>query len=441
MTAPIHARGTGARSGRRRSRSCLWALLLLPVGLVTLSMLTFALAMGGGIDQCTADPGTDGKGPAGPPASRSAVQDIPAARLLLYRRAGRALNIDWTFLASVGAQECDHGSCAGDNGSGCAGPMQIAMRRGSPCSPGSGPALWDLYKTDGGGDGRTDVNDPADAIFTAAKVLRREKHAPPTGGTYAEYRRAACNYYGACADGVANYAEQVMRRAVQYGFRGAGSPPPTDTSGANPAPNLPPIAPATGGGSGCGDGGQPPVGGPKELGKARRLHQPRRLASLPTSVIAPGFGAMRCDARVVPDVVFLARRFRVRITACFGIHSLSGEHPLGAAIDVVPGPVGGWPRVERLARSLGWKSSCAASGTGPECARPPFRFVGYNGYPSHGDPAHCVPCGGGPHLHVSWQTSASQGKPQNQPRTGYFAPDWIDVLERTTQSAAEDSDD
>lgn len=423
---------------RRPSRWCLWALTLLPVGVVVLSMLTFALAMGGSLDQCTdsTDPG-GGRGPAGPTPSRSAVREIPAARLAIYRRAGRAQNIDWTFLASIGAQECDHGSCAGDNGYGCAGPMQIAMRRGSPCSPGSGPTLWDLYKTDGNGDGRLDVNDPADAIPTAARVLRREKHAPPTGGSYAEYRRAACAYYGACGDGAANYADEVMHRAVQYGFRGSGSPRPSDADAARPAPERP--AP-TGGGCG-GAAGQTPTAGSRDLGTAQRLRAPRRLASLPASVVAPGFGAIRCDARIVPDVVVLARRFGVRITACFSIHSLAGEHPLGAAIDVVPGPVGGWPGVERLARALGWKAACAASGVAPGCANRPFRFFGYNGYPSHGDPAHCTPCGGGPHLHVSWLTSASQGQPENRPRTGYFAPSWIDVLARSDEQLQEGSDD
>ena len=58
----------------------------------------------------------------------AATSEIPPARLRLYQAAGRRFDIDWAFLASIGAQECHHGSCAGDNGSGCAGPMQIAVR-------------------------------------------------------------------------------------------------------------------------------------------------------------------------------------------------------------------------------------------------------------------------------------------------------------------------
>ncbi|HEU4905464.1 MAG TPA: hypothetical protein VFT19_05025, partial [Solirubrobacterales bacterium] len=81
-----------------------------------------------------------------------------------------------------------------------------------------------------------------------------------------------------------------------------------------------------------------------------------------------------------------------------------------------------------LARFAGWKPSCAASGVAPACARPPFRFVGYNGYPHHGDPASCVPCSGGPHIHISWHTSASPGEDDNRPRFAFEPASWIDVF-------------
>jgi len=162
------------------------------------------------------------------PVSTTAAKEIPPARLALYRAAGRRFDIDWSFLASIGTQECGSGNCAGDNGSGCAGPMQIADVRESPCSPGPGPTLWERFGLDANGDGVADVNDPADATFAAARILRVVMHAPATGGSYAAYRQAACNYYGACADGVASYADEVMRRAVSYGFRGQGSPPSSE---------------------------------------------------------------------------------------------------------------------------------------------------------------------------------------------------------------------
>jgi hypothetical protein len=399
---------------RRRGRVLLVAgaasgLLVLVAGLGTVMAITgasFALCPGSD---------TSPASPAGPAATDVAKRAIPPSRLLLYQAAGRRFDIDWAFLASIGAQECDHGTCAGDNGYGCAGPMQIAMRRGSPCSPGPGQTLWERFRYDANHDGRLDVNDPADAIFTAARLLRQAKGAPATGGSYAAYRQAACRYYGACGDGVAAYADTVMSRAVTYGFHASDTP--TDTT---------PATPTRDGGDVGGCGGTGPLIAGGELGPVHRLRAPRRLASLPALVT--GGAQIRCDARIVPDVVWLARRYGIRVTACYAIHTPDGEHPLGAAIDAVPQPPRTWQATEAVARFAGWKLSCAASGVGPACARRPFRFVGYNGYPGHGDPAHCQACGGGAHLHLSWLTSASPGEPENRSRSAYFAPSWIEVF-------------
>jgi hypothetical protein len=356
-----------------------------------------------------------GGGSSGPAPTRAAEHDIPPARLRLYRAAGRRFEVDWTFLASIGAQECGHGDCRGDNGYGCAGPMQIAVRPSSPCSPGSGPTEWDRFKTDGDGDGRTDFNEAADAIFTAARILWFDKGAPPTGGSYAAYRQAACNYYGACADAAAPYADEVMARAVEYGFRGSGSPAPSRPAGAQPVLAA---------GTACAAPGAPGSG---RLGPVHRAYAPRHLEALPRG-IAAGAG-IECDARIIPDVVYLAWRFGVRVTACYAAsgHDPTGEHPLGAATDLVPRD-GDWDRTMRLARFLGWRRPCSRSGITPECARPPFRFIGYNGYPDHGDPAHCIPCAGGPHLHLSWVTSASPGEPETRPRFEYEPASWIEIF-------------
>jgi hypothetical protein len=154
-----------------------------------------------------------------PILSAAARRQIPAERLRLYRAAGQRVDIDWTFLAAIGAQECDHGACPGDNGEGCAGPMQIAVRRGSPCSPDpTVPTEWERWGVDADADGVEDVDDPADAIFSAALILRFDKGAPGADGPYRGYRAAACRYYGACADVDADYAAEVMARAVRYGF-------------------------------------------------------------------------------------------------------------------------------------------------------------------------------------------------------------------------------
>jgi hypothetical protein len=165
--------------------------------------------------------GAGGSAVAAPP-TRAAVKEIPPARLKLYQEAGQRFDVDWAFLASIGYQECGHGACAEVNPSGCGGPMQIGMVRESACSPGPGPTIWERYRFDADGGG-ADPFSPADAIFTAARMMRPVFGL--AGDSYAAYREVACNYYGACSDGVANYADEVMARAVEYGFRRKGSPP------------------------------------------------------------------------------------------------------------------------------------------------------------------------------------------------------------------------
>jgi hypothetical protein len=357
-------------------------------------------------------PCEDSGGALGVPATRTAKQEIPPARLPLYRQAGQRFDVDWTFLAAVGTQECATGTCPGDSGSGCGGPMQIAFVRESPCSPGSGPTIWERYGVDADGHG-ANVDDLADAIFTAARMMRPVFGL--AGDSYADYHEAACNYYGACADASAAYAAEVMARAVRYGFRGAGTPAPSGNE-------SPPVS-----GGSCEGSALPSGSGP--MGPVHKATTPRHLATLPTPPSSePG---MQCDARIIPDVVYLARRFGLIVTACYGIHAPDGEHPLGAAVDVVPQD-GNWDRTRKAAEALGWKSSCALSGVAPECARPPFRFLGYNGYPEHGDPQHCFPCGGGAHLHISWLTSASLGEPENRPRYSYEPASWIEVFDTPT---------
>jgi hypothetical protein len=175
--------------------------------------------------------GGGGGGGLGVPATRAALREIPPARLRIYREAGARFDVEWPFLASIGYQECGVGACAHIYPSGCGGPMQIAIRRESACSPGPGPTIWERYAVDADGGG-ADPFDAADAIFTAARMLRPVFGL--TGGSYADYREAACNYYGACADSLVAYSAEVMVRAVRYGFRGAGAPE-SEPAGESPA--------------------------------------------------------------------------------------------------------------------------------------------------------------------------------------------------------------
>jgi hypothetical protein len=60
---------------------------------------------------------------------------------------------------------------------------------------------------------------------------------------------------------------------------------------------------------------------------------------------------------------------------------------------------------QRLAEDLGWTAGCGSSGLSSEFGgachlKPAIRFIGYNGYPGHGE---------GNHIHVSWQDALSPG--------------------------------
>jgi membrane-bound lytic murein transglycosylase B len=136
--------------------------------------------------------------------------------LALYRRFGKEMDIDWRFLAAIGGQESNHGRVPGTNlvnHAGCVGPMQIGV--GGRCGN-----FLAAFGIDGNGDGRIEPRNPADAIATAAWGLRVGKGAPAaSGGQTGTYYKAACGYYGACADQWVDYANEVMARARRYGLR------------------------------------------------------------------------------------------------------------------------------------------------------------------------------------------------------------------------------
>ncbi len=223
-------------SARRRSGSLLVLLATGVFAAVVVAITGTVMAILGSEIACMGGGGSA----LAAPATKAAVREIPPRRLRIYQQAGQRFDVDWAFLASIGYQECGHGTCAEVNPSGCGGPMQIGMVRESACSPGSGPTIWERYHVDADGGG-ADPFSPADAIFTAARMMRPVFGL--AGDSYAAYREVACNYYGACSDGVANYADEVVARAVEYGFRGKGSQP-TSPAATEPA--------ASGGGSSCG---------------------------------------------------------------------------------------------------------------------------------------------------------------------------------------------
>jgi len=134
-------------------------------------------------------------------------------------------------------------------------------------------------------------------------------------------------------------------------------------------------------------------GAPGSVGRIRALTGGGRWVPLPGQTWA------RLDRRILPDVLYMVRRYQVRVTEAYGTigHEPFGEHPLGLAVDIEPGAGGTWADVSRLAR---WAE--------PRQNHPrrPFRWVGWNGDFDHGHPSVCKPrLGCAPHLHLSWAHS------------------------------------
>ena len=113
----------------------------------------------------------------------------------------------------------------------------------------------------------------------------------------------------------------------------------------------------------------------------------------------PGFPGEKLDRRLLSDVKFLQRRYKIFVTDGYSMsdaHAANGEHPIGLALDIVPDKAAGgsWNDIDRLAK---WAE--------PRQNRPrsPFRWVGYDGDSGHGR---------GHHLHLSWaHTDTKPGRP------------------------------
>jgi Ca2+-binding RTX toxin-like protein len=129
-----------------------------------------------------------------------------------------------------------------------------------------------------------------------------------------------------------------------------------------------------------------PVKAPSGLVGVKRVSSRGKLATV------PGMPWVRVDRRILPDIAWIRKHYPIRINAGFATsgHALHGEHPLGLAIDIVPGPGGSWDDIDRLAK---WAEPRQ------NYPRAPFRWVGYNGDVNHGR---------GNHLHLSWMHAAAK---------------------------------
>jgi hypothetical protein len=93
-------------------------------------------------------------------SSEYARELIPATYLDLYRRAATTcVGLPWTVLAGIGTLETRNGQNIHTSIGGAEGPMQFL------------PSTWGRWGYDADGDGNANINDPVDAVFSAARYL------------------------------------------------------------------------------------------------------------------------------------------------------------------------------------------------------------------------------------------------------------------------------
>ncbi|MCD5349610.1 lytic transglycosylase domain-containing protein [Kineosporia mesophila] len=133
---------------------------------------------------------------------------IPAEYQSAYQEAaGTCAGLRWTLLAAVGQVESGHGRNVGPSSAGAQGPMQFM------------PATFAAYGVDGDLDGVTDIQDPQDAIFSAAKYLCAGGIGRGTGDSAARDRAALLTYNRAdwYVDLVLSAEQAIIARAAAVG--------------------------------------------------------------------------------------------------------------------------------------------------------------------------------------------------------------------------------
>lgn len=327
--------------------------LKLPVALLALSFTVFASLVGAAVAAALLFGGTSGCAS----GSVGSAKGVPAKLIPIYQQASLRYGLGArgpSILAGINWVETGFGANLGPSSAGAVGWMQFM------------PSTWDAYGVDANGDGVKDPDDPWDAIFAAARLLR-------ASGAPESWHDALLSYNHA-----EWYVEKVERAAERFGGADAGT--------------------ATFSGAICAAG----VPGGAVLDRSVRLFSPRAFKPLPERLWVDGGSPQAVDARIWPDAVWLLESFDLRVTAAR--ESGHQTHGDGTAMDMVPASGLGWDRTALgAALALGWTPGCGGSGTAPVCPLiPAIQFVGYNGYASHGDPAHV---GSNAHLHVSWRSS------------------------------------
>jgi cell wall-associated NlpC family hydrolase len=152
------------------------SMLMIPVFFGANSLFQ---GVGGGGGDCT-----DTAGAGNQPGQSADANGIPANYLTLYKAAGAKFGIPWNVLAGIGAVETNHGRSnlpgvhSGTNFAGAAGPMQFEA------------ATFAVYGVDGDNDGKKDIYDPADAIFSAANYLKHSGAPTQTSSAIFTYNHS-----------------------------------------------------------------------------------------------------------------------------------------------------------------------------------------------------------------------------------------------------------
>jgi soluble lytic murein transglycosylase-like protein len=203
-----------------QSKTMAVAALAAVIAVFPLLVIVLAAASPGSPAQAAGSAAGPGDQPAG-----LATTGIPADYLTWYAGAARTCpGLPWTVLAGIGKVESDHGQSglpgvhSGANTAGAEGPMQFL------------PATFAEFAVDADPGLPVSPYDPADAIYTAARMLCADG---ARGGSTAGIRQAIFAYNHAVW-----YVREVLSWAARYAAPAAGpagQPSPQTTHTRTPA--------------------------------------------------------------------------------------------------------------------------------------------------------------------------------------------------------------
>ncbi len=154
----------------------------------------------------------------------SSAQVIPAGIKRLYVAAAGRYQVPWQLLAGIGMAETRHGRNNSTSSAGAQGLMQFM------------PRTFAAYGVDGNGDGRRNIHDDADSIFSAANYLTKAGVTKGAAGVI----RALWAYNHSVS-----YRNDVLFYAWAYAGRGAivvaGDQEDCGDGIGDGNPNLPPL--------------------------------------------------------------------------------------------------------------------------------------------------------------------------------------------------------